>query len=47
MLKRDIFIGIIIFILFVIGLVSTLENIDKKKHIEEGGSDINLIFELS
>lgn len=29
MLKRDIFIGIIIFILFAIGLVMTLENIHK------------------
>jgi len=32
MLKRDIFIGIVIFILFVIGLTMTIENIQEEQN---------------
>ncbi|MDD4662121.1 MAG: hypothetical protein PHG24_02465 [Candidatus Pacebacteria bacterium] len=35
MLKRDIFIGLVIFMLFAIGLVFTLENINERETLLE------------
>jgi len=35
MLKRDLFISLVIFILFAIGLVLTVENINEKQNASE------------
>jgi len=46
MLKRDIFIGFIIFMLFAIGFVMTLENIQEKQNAEEGDNSIGIIHTI-
>jgi len=47
MLKRDIFISIVIFILFVIGLIMTIENIQEEQNHKKDVDLLGFIFNKS